>query len=208
MGYIDDHITFHNTMGFGDRRHTFFQGLPEDVPLEYRSVVTTLECRAMNLNILSDKITELCNLEHLWCWFNQMKTLPHSIGNLTNLCLLDCSNNLFNELPLEICQLKLLDSLYFTDNALKILPPNICQLSHLRILDCSNNLLTQIPPEIGQMTCLQKLYCSHNQLTELPREMLDMPNLWSVDFSNNLMPFLVGHEKDWPFIREYLQRKQ
>jgi len=93
----------------------------------------------------------------------QLKTVPSYVFNLTNLEVLDLSNN------------QLTGSL----------PAKIRQLQNLKVLNLSNNLMTGVPAEIGQLKNLQVLNLANNQLTGLPIELKNLSNLETLNISNN-----------------------
>jgi len=89
---------------------------------------------------------------------NKLKTLPHTIGKLTNLVLLDLRNNLFT---------------------VEMLPPELGNLVSLRKILLSNNKLTTLPPEFRSLTSLNDLDVSNNQITDLPQEVGELESLSS-----------------------------
>ncbi|MBD2449294.1 leucine-rich repeat domain-containing protein [Nostoc sp. FACHB-152] len=102
------------------------------------------------LNVLSDAIVNLTNLERLSLSNSQITTLPPHIGQLTHLKTLNLSSNQLNSLPAEIGQLKSLEILELDNNQLINLPLEIQRLTKLKKLDLrgEGNAKLQIPPEI------------------------------------------------------------
>ena len=70
---------------------------------------------------------------------------------------LDLSGQDIRELPSEIGQLRQLQVVDCNDNLLTSLPAEIRQVNQLQELNCSRNQLTSLPAEIGQLTQLQML---------------------------------------------------
>ena len=119
---------------------------------------------------------------------NRLKTLPHEIGNLTNLKWFNLSSNQLTTLPKEIGNLTNLESLYSSDNLLRTLPPEIGTLTNLKSLYLGRNQLTTLPPEIGMLKNLESLHLERNPITTLPPEIGNLKNLKVLDLSNN--PYL------------------
>ncbi|PRP77918.1 hypothetical protein PROFUN_08452 [Planoprotostelium fungivorum] len=93
-------------------------------------------------------------------------SIPPSIGNLTNLTLLDLSNNNLNEfIPSTLGNLSYLRSLLLSDNGFTgSIPPAIGNLKNLTKLDLANNRLTGTIPDISSLFSLQVLDLSNKQL--------------------------------------------
>ena len=131
------------------------------------------------------EIVQLTNLTVLNLSENQLTSLPPEIVQLTNLTELILYGNQLTSLPPKIVQLTNLTGLYLFDNQLTSLPPEIVQLTNLTVLNLSDNELTSLPPEIVQLTNLTELDLSENQLTSLPPEIVQLTNLTKLDLSGN-----------------------
>ena len=103
---------------------------------------------------LPSEIGNLVNLEHFYCYNNELTALPSEIGNLVNLIELHCRSNQLTALPSEIGNLVNLTEFY-----------------------CGDNQLTALPSEIGNLVNLEHFYFHNNQLTELPSEIGNLVNL-------------------------------
>lgn len=76
----------------------------------------------------------------------------------TDLIELDLSGNaLTGALPAEIRFLSQLEVLDVSDNDMTGVPAEVGQLKRLKVLDLSNNQLTGLPLELGQLTQLETL---------------------------------------------------
>lgn len=91
------------------------------------------------LSSLPDSIGQLTSLSQLWCSYNQLSSLPDSIGQLISLSRFDCSNNELSSLPDSIGQLKSLSLFNCRNNRLRALPDSIGQLKSLSVFSCDNN---------------------------------------------------------------------
>ena len=93
--------------------------------------------------------------------------MPKDILSMTHVQQLDLSNNqLTGALPAEIQHLSNLEVLNISDNKMTGLPAEIGQLSKLRILNAANNQLTGIPHELGNLQNLEILDLSGNNISE------------------------------------------
>jgi len=99
---------------------------------------------------------------------NRLTSLPNSLGNLTSLQLLKCS-----------------------DNQLTSLPESMGSLNSLEQLLCSGNQLTSLPDSLGNITSLQWLECSFNPLTSLPIGLLNIDRL-VINITNTLIERQYG----------------
>ena len=93
--------------------------------------------------------------------------MPQDILAMKNLQHLDLSNTtLSGSLPGEIRHLSNLEVLNVSNNRMTGLPAEIGQLSMLRILNAANNQLTGIPHELGNLQNLEVLDLSGNDISE------------------------------------------
>jgi Leucine-rich repeat (LRR) protein len=99
-----------------------------------------------------------------------IKTLPASIGELTELKKLTLNDNSLTAVPPELFKCKKLTDLEIANNTLTSLPAAIGNLSHVRLLDLRNNQLDNLPPAIGQLKALVKLQLWGNKFVSLPSE--------------------------------------
>jgi Leucine-rich repeat (LRR) protein len=127
--------------------------------------------------------------------------LPEILSQLTNLEVLDVSNNAIETLPDWIGKLAHLTNLNVSDNRLTTLPSSLANLAHLEILDVSNlnyigrgleaearepgNSLREFPPVLQQLTQLRQLNISNVGLLQLPEWILALDHLLELDVSHN-----------------------
>ncbi|OGY91659.1 MAG: hypothetical protein A3B31_03025 [Candidatus Komeilibacteria bacterium RIFCSPLOWO2_01_FULL_53_11] len=93
--------------------------------------------------------------------------LPAYVLERRDLRQLDISNNaLGGALPAEIRQLSELRVLDASDNQMTGVPAEIGQLSKLEVLDLSNNQLTGLPYELGNLQNLKTLHLAGNDVSQ------------------------------------------
>lgn len=105
----------------------------------------------------------LHNLTTLQLAQNDFYYLPQTIGRLTKLQVLDCSNN------------RLGDS-YDTGEDFRSfdLPQGLFRLTNLKHLNLSANQLKDLPPEINRLRSLRRLHLENNPFVYFPRTLLAM----------------------------------
>lgn len=117
--------------------------------------VANIERLSIQLNkirFLPASICEMRSLRYLDVHFNELRGLPHAIGRLTNLEVLNLSSN-------------------FSD--LTELPETISDLMNLRELDLSNNQIRVLPDSFGELKNLRKLNLDQNPLIIPPMEIVN-----------------------------------
>lgn len=96
-----------------------------------------------------------------------LKKAPSYIFDRTNIESLDLSSNqLEGALQAEIRHLSNLKVLDLSDNKFTGVPAEVGQLKNLEVLDLSNNLLTGLPYELGNLSKLKLLDISGNKYSE------------------------------------------
>ncbi|HEY4383811.1 MAG TPA: leucine-rich repeat domain-containing protein, partial [Ktedonobacteraceae bacterium] len=97
-----------------------------------------------------------------------LASLPDSLGQLSNLQVLDVTGNLLTSLPASIGNLHKLKKLYLDANLLTSLPETLGNLWHLEELHVDENRLTSLPETIEQLTNLKILNTYNNRLITIP----------------------------------------
>ncbi|MBL8880235.1 MAG: hypothetical protein JNG88_14045 [Phycisphaerales bacterium] len=114
-----------------------------------------------------------------------LKSLPREIGQLSNLTILDISENYLRSLPPEIEYLGELRELHAYGNELRLLPSEIRYLTSLELLDVSHNELRALPSEVAELKSLKALSVGGNHLASLPPEVGRLSALETLDISHN-----------------------
>jgi hypothetical protein len=140
-------------------------------------------------NALSDvqgTLSNLSNLEYLDLSKNLFKdTIPHQIGGLASLRVLDFSGNRFTLCPAEIFNLPVLRSLRLADNLLTEISPALGNLRELRQLDLSRNRLRNLPTSAGNLREAETLLLGSNEITSLPSEISLLTKMRVLEINNN-----------------------
>ena len=154
----------------------FLQNLANQLP----NNISTLNLSGNGLRTIPESIGNLTQLTILRLDDNQLTTIPDSIGNLTQLEYLNLFDNPLsdeNAIPGSMANLQRLDTLQLGSSGLAYLPTPITNLTNLTYLGLSNNLLVGLE-NIEQLTNLQELDLSDCLLD--PQSRLDeayYPNL-------------------------------
>lgn len=108
--------------------------------------LVSLNLSHANLGTLDQGLlTQLPALADLILDGNQFVMLPDTIGELTELRLLSCTNNHLAALPESLGKLKKLRRLLVQNNNLKSLPSSLWGCSNLADINASSNLLEDLP---------------------------------------------------------------
>lgn len=107
------------------------------------AALRTLSITGSKLTSIPANVSKVKNLEYLYCYRNNLKTLPGTIGQLSKLKSLSVSSNKdFNALPATIGALRNLERLELSYTAIAVLPATINGLKQLKTLDIKR---TNIP---------------------------------------------------------------
>ncbi|TYG52387.1 hypothetical protein ES288_D09G023700v1 [Gossypium darwinii] len=139
--------------------------------------------------------------------------LPSSLGNLTQLAVLDLSYNHLHSIPLKIQNMENLVSLNLSGNPIFFMsseifnlkklmtlhlrncrlsgtiPPNVGELESMVDLDLSNNwFIGPIPSSVSNLTNLASLFLQSNQLDgSIPKDIGRLTNLVALNLSSNCL---------------------
>ncbi|GKU93307.1 hypothetical protein SLEP1_g6912 [Rubroshorea leprosula] len=137
------------------------------------------------LRSIPDSIGQLSKLESMDLLGNQLRSIPDSIRQLSKLESMDLSWNQLRSIPDSIGQLSKLKSMDLLGNQLRSIPDSIGQLSKLESMDLSWNQLRSIPDSIGQLSKLESMDLSWNQLRSIPDSIGQLSKLNSMNLSGN-----------------------
>ena len=124
--------------------------------------IKELTLNSKDLSYIPESIKDLEFLEILQINSN-LESIPKSIGNLSNLRILDLE-----------------------DNELKSIPENIGELKNLKVLNLGMNEINKIPDSIGELVNLERLDIMFNPIEYLPKnfEKLMILKDLSISFGN------------------------
>jgi hypothetical protein len=128
------------------------------------------------INLLIDTINRLKPVKIGRCRFGVTRQLTYACCNLDGKGL-----TLF---PPEVCRLTNLKLLNISDNRIEKLPAHIGELHKLKVLYAGNNRLKTIPSEIGKLSKLETLDLSSNKLYSIPSEIINL-KLIDLNLENN-----------------------
>jgi hypothetical protein len=146
--------------------------------------LTSLDLSFNQLDSLPQSIGVLTTLLELKLSNNKINSISREIGFLDGLSYLDLSHNNISELPEEFSNLAALQSLYLNNNQLTTQGCIFGGLFSLKTVDLSNNQLTQIP-DLTFLPSLCKLYLNNNRLTEISEGIFMVPKLRELSLRGN-----------------------
>ena len=165
------------------------------------------------LDLSSNRLAELprfrCpNLEELAIADNRLESLC-SLEDLPHLRVLDASRNQLRSLPFSIGALSQLAEVHLRNNCLEFLPQSLGMCQRLRMLDVSDNKLETIPEELASIPTLTHLKFRHNSLNWVPTKLSELPHLQELDLVNNrrianLPPEMTREETPAKAVLRYL----
>jgi internalin A len=115
----------------------------------------------------------------------KLMEIPNSVLKLSDLKILDLSNNQISSIPSSIDKLQNLTGLFLRSNKLNGLPAEIAHLRKLSVLDLSNNNYSYLPEFISALSALMGLYINNNQLSALPGSITTLKDLIWLELANN-----------------------
>lgn len=154
-------------------------------------------CNIANIGIGMSRLTQLriLNLSN-----NKLTEFPRGILDLVNLVYLYISsNNSITSIPNGIGNLKeLIDFIIHNCNITGKLPNNLCKLEKLKTLILNDNKITEIPEQIGNLRSLRNLQLKNNNIINLPNSICNLKQLNILIISENhlkSLPVFLGDLK-------------
>jgi Leucine-rich repeat (LRR) protein len=121
--------------------------------------------------------------------FMNFDYIPISTYELTNLKILDLSNNKFEDLPDELVRFNVLETLELSDNLFKMVPKSVKMITSLKTLGLARNLLMKLEYELlEKLIHLEKLCILENHGTLVsPSEFIYKWELGFIRFWNSAL---------------------
>ncbi len=148
------------------------------------------------LNNQINSIIQENQVENFVMMASNLKSLPESIGNYTNVRSINLTSNRLVRIPKSIGNLPLLEKLILYDNKLIELPDSIGNLSNLKELQLVENKLISLPESFGNLSKLEKLDARYNKLNTLPESFgkVQSLNILNLEQNNlNMLPKSFGN---------------
>lgn len=139
-----------------------------ELPAEFYLGCTNLRCLDFAQNKfarIDERIGGLSELRELVGFHNQLTTLPGTLAALSQLQVIDLSNNRLALFP--SLDFPCLTHLNVSNNMLTTLPVSLSNYTSLESLECRSNRITLLPP-LGKLRSLKRIDAMENKLVELP----------------------------------------
>ena len=166
----------------------------------------------MELPEIGNYMPRLLNVD-----FNELRTLPASLGKITDLVVvyaafnriasidgmlqenmgivrLDLSTNNLVDFP--NIKMRHLEMIALGNNSLTVLPDKLFESPFLVALNAEGNRLTSLPPKISRVgNSLWRLFVSRNNISALPSSISAMKALTILDLRNNSLSALPSFDE-------------
>ncbi|MCB1032354.1 MAG: hypothetical protein KDD47_00785 [Acidobacteria bacterium] len=132
-------------------------------------------------------VSHIGGLRKLHLRQNQLTSLPSTIGDLSQLEILDLlGNELAGPIPSTLGQLSQLVFLHLGLNRFTSVPPEIGDLDAAVEVYLDGNLLTSLPQEIGDLAAVEILWIGQNEITgPFPMQLLNLSTLHQLVLDDN-----------------------
>lgn len=132
------------------------------------STATVLDMSGQGLTKVTSDIYNQTNVTELILSNNNIKSLPSEMGKMTKVVVFKIDHNILEgSLIGEIRQMSQLEILDVSDNNMTGMPAEIGQLSKLQTLDYSNNKISGLPNELSNLkNNLKEFNLSGNPLSQ------------------------------------------
>lgn len=115
----------------------------------------------------------------------KLAQVPDALTKMTDVEVLDLSDNELTELPEGLKNLNQLTTLVLSGNKLEELPGIVCQLKTLTTLDAAYNAISRVPESISNLNQLTTLNLGYNELEEIPKNLCQLKKLTTLDITSN-----------------------
>lgn len=164
-----------------DLAHEMFGEMEELAGMNWLELVqqTELNLSGRGLKTLPLSIGNLTNLKVLCLHYNELRQIPESVGKLTNLRELYLHRNELRKIPESISSLTNLEYMCLVENTLKKLPNDIGNLINLEVLDLRNNQLKHLPESFEKLIKLKKIGLTGSGIFETEKKRIKqvLPNI-------------------------------
>jgi len=155
-------------------------------------------CKKLLKGPIPLKAMELTNLKVLDCSNNRISSFT-VLCELPNLKMLNLKRNIIDSIPEQIGLMKTLHHLLLSDNEISNIPDSLYDLSQLRVLNLASNNISFVSPAISKLQSLRGLSLRGNPIYVLPAKGLSgVKNVSTIDFRSTKLPLdlQVHIEKD------------
>eukprot|EP00850_Spirogloea_muscicola_P005856 SM000027S09637 [mRNA] locus=s27:466883:468620:- [translate_table: standard] len=159
--------------------------LIEQAAEDETAVLNLSQAFGHQLKYVPESLCELTNLTHLNLGENQLELLPVALGDLVSLTTLDVHSNKLRELPESLGSLVCLTALDFQKNFVEELPWTIANCRQLQRINGDFNNIKALPEGLGQLSNLERLTLHLNQIERLPTTIGEMTALTHLDVHFN-----------------------
>jgi len=142
---------------------------------------------AKNPASILDLLSYPNHIKELDLSFCDLKKLPESLLQCTQIRKLDLSYNKLTDLPQDIVGFAQLETLDISNNSFEKFPSALGSLARLKVLDCSQGFLCYaetnlvLPDNFGQLKNLESLNLKGNVITSFPASFSQMTRLKSLN---------------------------
>ncbi|XP_026128793.1 erbin-like [Carassius auratus] len=158
--------------------------------------LTTLKVDDNQLMYLPDTIGGLGflvrdsrTLDELDCSFNEMETLPSTVGQCVTLRTFAADHNLLTQMPPEMGSLKNVTVLFLHSNKLETLPEEMGDMQKLKVINLSDNKLKNLPYSFTKLNQMTAMWLSENQSKPLiPLQKEEDPETHKTVLTNYMFP--------------------
>lgn len=169
-------------------RECGLSSLPAAATTDAMAAVRTADLSLNALKSLPESLGKLTGMQNLTCTQNALSSLPATIGQMAELQKLVLTGNQLSSLPVELSQLRKLKELKLDNNRLGPVLPDVFEGElgeSLEDLDVSGNAIETLPRSLGRLAALQRLILTRNALRELPAVLGSLGRLRTLEAADN-----------------------
>ena len=133
------------------------------------------------IKTIPKSIGKLSNLVQFDIPNNEVSSIPENFYNLKNLTRIDLRNNPIVSIDDKISNIVNLERIRLDSTLINNLPIGFCKLQKLESLVLANTKIIELPKCLGNLQNLDWINISGTQITEFPIEILNAPKLDEID---------------------------